>query len=513
MSFPLRAAARWLICLAVLTVGTGLARAQDNAPNVRRLPKNTVAYFSVRSVADFKARFGESMYGRMLRDPALHPIIEEVHGKLSDGLKQFESEAGFSMEELMSVPQGEMSVAVTLGPNAGQFAVAAFVDFTGKEESFQKALGRMNRGMDEQGVKRVEEEVEGSTAVLIQLPEMPQTVKVAPAYCVKGNTFVFVSHVDALRSILTRWDGQHSETLADNDVFQYITDRCRVEGVEGSSLAAWFVDPMSIVRGALSVDPQMAFQAAMAMGIVQQVGVDKLKGMGGTMDLGQGDFDSVGHTFVYMEPAPRSVLNIAQFDEGALGPPSWVSAEATAFSSTRWNIEKAYATVESLVDMFRGPGSTAKALDEFSQNAETGRIHVKRDLIDQFTGNMQSFSDQVGDAGATRDRMLFGLELRNPNAMKGVLARIAGIEGFPGTQREFQGETIYEFSLPAGMLENIPGLTALQDGAAAAEGESTMGLWIAEGRMLFAIDVTILEQVMRGPGERESLSESAVYKR
>lgn len=513
MSFTPRTAARWLICAVAFTLCPGLAVAQENAPNVRRLPQGTVAFFTIRNVAEFKKRFGESMFGRMLHDPALQPFLNEVHGKLAEGIQHFESEAGFGVDELLSVPQGEVSVGVTLGPTAGQFGMIAFVDFSGKDESFQRVMGRMTRAMDEQGVKRVEEEIEGTPAVLIQAPEAPQTVKVAPAYCIKGTTFVITSHVDTLRAVLSRWDGQHTETLGDNDVFRYISDRCQNAGTETAPLATWFIDPLTMVRGALSVDPNMAFQAAMAMGIVQQVGIDKLKGIGGTMDIGQGDFDSISHTFIYMEASPRSVLNIAQFDEGALGPPRWISSNADSFSSTRWNIEKAYDTVESLVDMFRGPGSTAKALDEFSQNAELGRIHVKRDLIDQFTGTLQSFSDQVGEGESARQRMLFSLELRNPNAMKGVLTRIAAIDGFPGTQREFQGETIYEFSVPAGMLDNIPGLTRLQFGDAPEDGEATMGLSVAEGRLLFAIDVTVLEQVIRGAGDHEPLAESAVYKK
>ncbi len=514
MSARIRFHTLWIFSALVLSF-PALCSAEEVA-DARRLPKGTVAYFSIRNMAEFRSGFNQSMFGQMLHDPAMQPFLGELHSKVADGLKHFESEAGFTVDELLSVPQGELSFAVTLGPNAGQFALVTFVDFTGREESFRKVLDRVQRAWEEQGIKRVEEEIEGSPAFLIQVPANDSPVKLAPAYAIKGSTLVFTTHTDALRTVLARWDGQHSETFADNETFKYIADRCQGEGSESAPLGAWFVDPLSIVKGALSSDPQMAFQAAVAMGVVQQVGVDKFRGMGGSFDMVRGDFDGVSHTFMYIEPTPRGVMNIMQFDDGALGPPTWVASDVGGFSSTRWNLEKAYTTVESLVDMFAGPGRTGRTLDDIAQNAETGRLHLRKDLIDQLTGSYQSFSDQVGEGAAARQRMLLALELRNAPAMKGVLARIAAIEGFPGKQREFQGETLYEISIPANALQQlgVPNLTQLQAGGDGADdGDSSVGIAVVEQRLMIAFEVTALEQVIRGLGDRERLSDSAVYKK
>ncbi|MCY2965172.1 MAG: hypothetical protein NT069_16315 [Planctomycetota bacterium] len=498
MSARIRFHALWILSALVLSF-PAFSSAEEVA-DARRLPKGTVAYFSIRNMAEFRSGFNQSMFGQMLHDPAMQPFLGELHGKVAEGLKHFESEAGFSVEELLSVPQGELSLAVTLGPNAGQFALVTFLDFTGREESFRKVLDRIQRAW----------------AFLIQVPANDSPVKLAPAYAIKGSTLVFTTHTDALRTVLTRWDGQHSETFADNETFKYIADRCQNEGSESAPLGAWFIDPLSIVKGALSSDPQMAFQAAVAMGVVQQVGVDKFRGIGGSFDMVRGDFDGVSHTFMYIEPTPRGVMNVMQFDDGALGPPAWVASDVGGFSSTRWNLEKAYTTVESLVDMFAGPGRTARTLDDIAQNAETGRLHLKKDLVDQLTGSYQSFSDQVGEGAAARQRMLLALELRNATSMKGVLARIAAIEGFPGKQREFQGETLYEISIPANALQQlgVPNLTQLQAGGGGADdGDSSVGIAVVEKRLMIAFDVTALEQVIRGLGDRERLSDSAVYKK
>jgi hypothetical protein len=508
---------RWMFVWSVV-LGLGVLPASsrgESVPNDKRLPKGTVAYVTLRNMTEFRTKFGQTMLGQMLADQAMQPLIKNIQEKLSEGLETFQRESGFSVTELMSIPEGEVTLSVTLGPNAGQFALTTLMDFTGKEDLFQKALERMNQEMEKKGVARVEEEIEGTPAQLIRVPADESPIKLIPAYVVKDKNFVFSTHTDSLKSVLARWAGDHDETLASSDAYRTILDRCRGESTDASPLMTWFIDPLAMARGGLSVDPNMAFQAAMAMGVMQQIGVDKLKGMGGTSDMAVGDFDGYSRTFLFAETSAKSVMNLMQFDEGAAGPPAWVSSDVLSFSSTRWNLEKAYNTVESLVDMFAGPGTTARQLDQLAENAEIGNLHLKKDLIDHMTGSYVSVTDQVGQGAEARVRMLWALELRNANAMKGVMARIAGIEGFPGTQRDFQGETIYEFTIPEGALENlgVPNLTRLQAGGADDSGETTVGMAVADQRLLLAFDVTLLEQVIRGPGDREPLAGSPVYKK
>ena len=515
---------REVLFLTTLTTvalfATLVSQAAESVANPRRLPKNTVALATVRSLADFRAQFGQTSMARMLEDPAMKPFLEDLQSKLNDQGEQVRSALGMSLEELANIPTGEVTLAVTLGPNAGQFAATLFVDYHGQEEAFGKVLERINKGWDDLGITRTEEEIEGTPAYRLQIPETESPIKLVPAWSQKDGVFLFTTHTDALKSILARWDGAHNETLAESEVYQYIVDRVKVDGSEKAPLMHWFVDPLSMLKGGLSVDPNMAFQAAMAMGVIQQIGVDKIKAMGGSWDIAEGDFDGHSRTFLYAEPSNRGVMNLMSFDEGATGPPSWMSAEATSFGSTRWNLEKAYNAVEEMVDMFAGAGTMARQLDEMADSPETGRLHLKRDFIDNLSGAYQTYSDTVGEGDEARQRMLIAFEVKNDKAMKETMQKIANIEGFPGTSREFQGTTIYELPLE-GLMEglNVPNLTRvalrrqlLQAGVGGA-GTGNMGMAISEQRMLMGFDVTILEQVLRGAGDRDTLAESPAYKR
>ena len=99
----------------------------ESVPNDRRLPKGTVAYMTVRNMTEFRAKFGQTMMGQMMADQALQPLINSIQGKLSDSLEKFQRDSGFSVSELLSIPEGEMTMSVTLGPNAGQFALTALM--------------------------------------------------------------------------------------------------------------------------------------------------------------------------------------------------------------------------------------------------------------------------------------------------------------------------------------------------------------------------------------------------
>jgi len=520
MMLRLRSAVFFLAWTAVALLATVGSQAADRVANNRRLPKSTVDLVTVRSLNDFRAQFSQSSMARMQEDPAMQPFLEDLKSKIGDQGSQVQGALGVSLAELANIPQGEFSVAVTLGPNAGQFAATLFVDYQGQEEAFEKVLENINKGWDQLGITRTEEEIEGTPAYRLEIPETESPIKLVPGWSKKDNVFLFTTHTDALKSILARWDGSHNETLAESEVYQYVVDRVKADGAETAPLMHWFIDPLSMVKGGLSIDPNMAFQAAMAMGVVQQIGVDKLKAIGGSWDIAEGDFDGLSRTFLYAEPGTRGVMNMLSFEEGAIGPPSWMAADATSFGSTRWNLEKAYTTLEEMVDMFAGPGTMARQLDELADNQEFGRLHLKKDIVDNLSGAYQTYSDSVGEGDEARSRALLAFEVKNDKAMKETMQKIAAIEGFPGTSREFQGTTIYEIPLE-GLMEglNVPNLTRvalrrqlLQAGAGGL-GVGNMGMAISDQRMLVAFDVTVLEQVLRGAGDRDTLADSPAYKR
>ena len=81
------------IGIAVLAMGR-TAFADEPIPSERRLPKNVVAYMSLRDVADFKSQWAKTLFGQMVNDDALADFRADVVKHFTEKSAQLESELG-----------------------------------------------------------------------------------------------------------------------------------------------------------------------------------------------------------------------------------------------------------------------------------------------------------------------------------------------------------------------------------------------------------------------------------
>jgi hypothetical protein len=328
----------------------------------------------------------------------------------------------------------------------------------------------------------------------------------AAAYFLKDSVLVVGTDQAVLKTVLTRWDGKHERVLAENDVYRYIVDKCRDENADALPQLVWFVDPVAIVQGAVA-NPQQGFaQMAMVAGVIPALGFDKFRGMGGTFDLAHGDFDMVSRTLVYLDRPAKGVVNLVQFDPAAQAPPKWLSSEWMGYTSINWNIAKAYTAAEGLYDMFQSPGALAQTIQSLAENEHLGGIHLKKDVLDQLTGTIHWARDDWGEKAGSTEGFLVAAELKNVAAFRATLSKLARLPGLKVDEREFQGETLYELSIGLGGGDE-------DDDGGDAGTPSRYGIAVAEKHLMVASDVRLLERVMRGIGDRETLADSASFKR
>ncbi|MBI3860899.1 MAG: hypothetical protein HY290_03285, partial [Planctomycetia bacterium] len=346
-----------LLAAAVLfLVAARGAIAEEAIPGDKRLPKNVVAYMSLKNVNEFKTQWPKTLFGQMLSDDSL----AELRG---DFLKQFEQSSqevreriGLGLAELLAIPQGEVTVAGVILPSGG-IGGAMLLDFGDQSEALHKLIDKAHEGLDAADLTRNEEEVEDTKLILFQhkAGEGNDEARDAGGYFVKDTVLVIASHASVLKDVLTRWNGKHDHTFSEHESFQYILERCRDQDSEARPQFTWFVDPVGLFQAVASANPELLGPAAAAPGLMPILGFDKFKGFGGTVDMGQGDFDTISRTLVLLERAPQGIGNLFQFDLAAQSPPKWLSTDWTSYMVINWNAGKAYATVESFTDMFLGP--------------------------------------------------------------------------------------------------------------------------------------------------------------
>lgn len=522
---------KFLLAAQIICLGLQLtARAAEPVASDHRLPKDTLGYLTLRNVADFKAAWQKTQFGAFANSDEMAPFRQEVEKQLKSLGEQLEGDVGVNLEELLAIPQGEITFAVFQKPQEA-ISVLGMIDFGDKEEAVKKLLEKGVAALEKEGATRSEEEFEDTKLIVFKLKkeqdedadkadkddqseDVPQTV----VYFLKDTSLVVGNNLEAAKALLSRWDGKHSSTLADNEIYRHIIERCSEDTQEKGPLVKWYVDPMAIVKGALDAAhaEETAPQVNMFLGLLPTLGLDKLRGAGGTVDMASGGFDSVRRTMVYIEQPPTGLLNVFQFPAIGQAPPKWVPAAVTSYFSINWDIEKAYQAIETMVDTFQGPGALARMFDEFAKNPQTGNLHFKKDILDHISGKLHFIGyPQEGAAKDSEvDRFLLVAELKDGASMKRALAKIAAFPILAGKSREFQGETLYEIPTKSDEEADDKDEKGDKDEKKGEDKEAgTLGLSVSENRFLMASDVALLEQVLRGIGDQDALVDLPAFKK
>lgn len=476
-------------CGLMQSLSGGAAWAEDDGPTgAELLPKDTLLFLSVPDIPGSKDSFDKSLTGAMLQDPEFKPFLEDVKKKVEELSEKLKDELGLSIEDLMKIPEGEVTFALMERPSR-KLAPVLMVDYGENSETVEKLLKKMHEGLEEH-LEYTTEEVDDVKVHVFTLKEDDQDERnpyKSLVYVNEDSYLVFSTDVEAIKEVLARWDGKNDDTLANNDVYKYIQERCKDES--GDPAMVWYVSPVGLVQAGLGMAAEISPEVALAGAFLPILGVDKLKGWGGASYSGAGDFDSISKSVVYADDS-KGLLGIFQFPATDMTPPKWVAADVSMYFGANWNITLAYQSIEGLIDGLRGRGFTAKQLDR-AANAEPG-IHPKKDVIDLLDGKIHMVQGlEVEEDEPPIQKMLLALGVKDAAKAKKTLAILGKWDALPLETREFNGETIYEFS-PAP--------------------EFTLSLTVANGHFVVTNDTAALEGMLR-TGSGASLVESPSYQK
>lgn len=419
------------------------ARAEDEASGAQLLPKDTLLFFSVPSIPDSKTEFSESLAGAMFRDPQLKPILEDVQKKIDELSAKLEAEVGVTIPELLAVPEGELTFALVERPTR-KLAPILMVDYGDNKETVDKLLKKLHDGLDGDIAEHSTEEIKDIKVHVYTFKENSNDNPFKSLVYFNDESYlVFSTEIDAVKEVIERWEGDSTDTLANNDIYKYVLERCKEDSNEPS--AVWFMSPIGLIQSGIGMAQSVAPQAAFAGAFLPVLGLDKLKGLGGAGYSSSGDFNSITKTFLYVDQPTTGILNAFQFPATDLAPPKWVGADVSTYVGGNWNIAQAYVAIESLVDSFNGRGFTAKILDQAANSEGGPGIHPKKDVLDLLDGKYHLIQAiDSDDEGSPTPRFLLALDVKDAAKMKKTLAKVAKSEGAQFETREFNGETIYE---------------------------------------------------------------------
>ncbi len=490
----LRVGTVWLVLATALLPRLSLRAEEEAVPTDRLLPPEVSVYVSIPDVDELKARWLKTAFGGLTQDSAFDPFKGEITKAIEGVSSEIEKELGVSLKDLLEIPSGEFAFAV-LTPQGKKPAVVMFLDFGDNEKTVDALMEKAEKALEE-NAESDDEEIDGTkitTWTFKAGADKPNQL----VYFIKDTMLVASSDLDTAKGVLARWDGKHSDTFADNDNYNLILEKCSTDDEDG--LFVWYINPMGLIQAGITQVAAQNPQAALVMGFLDPLGITALKAIGGSADMATENFDGITKTFMVIEQPTKGLMNVFQFPAIEQKPPKWVSANASAWFSLNWDIAGAYTAIETMVDMFRGPGQTAAFLDQLAQQEGGPKVHLKKDIIDVVSGRIQVVVEpgkKKEDENA-QDRIVVALGLKDAKKFQATLTKIATVPGFPGQTREFKGSTIIEFELPdfSGSLE-----------------PKMAGLAIGNEQLMFSNDVTAVEAMLRDSTDGDALIDSPAYK-
>jgi len=511
-----RVVALW--CVLITFMPQLLLSAADTIAGSQRLSADTFVYLSVPNVEQLKGNFLKTNFAQLLKTPGMKSFLEQFQPTFEKFADKFSQEMGMKFKDLLELPEGEITFALAL-PELNSINFICVMDIGEKKHTLDKLITKAQAELAKKNVQKSREEIADTEIQVYTFPDTkseddddldeetqnPFGNKVC--YMVKDNHFVISNTLKEMESVLVRWNGQNEKTLANDSIYKYVMQRVR--GELGRPDMEVYVNIQRLMNFAIDAAKKDNPQAAMFEQFLPQLGLRKLNAFGFTAYQATDKFDGISRGMLYVEQPTNGLLNIFTFPTADLTPAKWVTADVDSFQSVNWDINKAYEAIATTFDNFNGQGRFDQIVDNLATNEAGPQIHIKKDFLDQLTGQInivtdideKAMSEQADDIeelatsglGSPGQRMLFAFKTKDSAKMQTVLSKLAAMpQAALMKEREFRGQTIYEFKTPLAPY--------------------AMGLGLAKNNLVFATDVRLLEEMLRSDPDKKSLVDSPLYK-
>jgi hypothetical protein len=374
------------------------------------LPARTVGYLRIANAPDLVQKFRETSMGKLSQDEQVRPILSQLYGSATDAFGRIQEQIGLSLEELLKIPQGEMAIAL-VAPEDDVPAWMILFDAGDQISAAQKLLEQSEKRAADDGAEITTEEVSGVELRTVRNPGDNRP----PVYFVREGTIIVANSSAFLKQLLAAWDGAEGERLLDNPKFTTIMRRC-LASEEDPPQITWFVDPIeaaiALTRG--------NFNAQATVALMPILGLDGLKGAGGAVTLGAGDFDMIVHSHLLLEQPREGVIEMLALGSGKSTPESWVPENAAGYSTIYWDAQKTYQAACQVFDRFREDGALARAIQERVSRSYP-ELHFEDDILKALGGRLTWVTWMEPPARINSQSNLVGVKLSDPGEFRETL--------------------------------------------------------------------------------------------
>ncbi len=252
----------------------------------------------------------------------MRPFASDVYRTMAELFEQFASATGMTLDELLAIPSGQVAAAAMPAniserdeeliqeenqeeedkdsPEAirrrialkrrQQNAIAGvfLIDAGDNVEDLLGLVEKLEDAVLNGGYVRRTSEIEGTQLVRL-LPPRPGRPEIE--YFERDDTVVLGLGHDTASKVLDQWlDRSEEKTLADRSDFASVMSRC-VGAEETRPQMTFFVDPYHFVERLV----KRGGAAALVWPIIEELGISKIRGVGGSTFTGGEIFEGIMH--------------------------------------------------------------------------------------------------------------------------------------------------------------------------------------------------------------------------
>lgn len=344
------------------------------------LPSKTLAYVRVADIKELGERFNETSVGRMFQEQQLKSLTSQLFAEGEDAFTPIAEEIGLTLEELLSIPSGEIAFAVSAA-NTGFPVPVLMIDIDGQEANAVQLLKVLEEKIQEDGKLSLSTEVMGSTKVSVFSQDEDRRYT-GMVHFRRDGMLVMTSNMKIAEQILAAWDGEaEQEVLEQNEDFADVMRHSKGPR-EAVPQIRWYIDPVSFAKVAARGNTG----AQMGLAMLPAVGLDGLLGIGGSMTFASDEYDVFMQTHMITAEPRTGALAALALRNGPTDPEDWVPNDVASYMTLHWDFEQMGKEVGTLYNSFRGDEAFEEQV--LARANEFLGMDVMEDIVGAMTGRL-----------------------------------------------------------------------------------------------------------------------------
>ena len=426
-----------VLLLTAFSVISLVSPAQAERPVAPKLlPEQTLAYFRVLDTPQLIARFRETSLGRMGADEQIKPLVSEFYAALQEVWGNIEDRVGLPLDQVLSIPQGEICVAFVSVPD-GPTGLVVILDVKDRLLAARKLLEKGETFAAENRVTKTTEKLDGFDIHLFAGPNGNTNA----VQLERDGTIVITSSKPVMQLVLDAWNGKGGKSLADNDRFNTVMSRCQASSDDPPQIT-YFADPISLVK--LAARGNQVAQTGLAL--LPVLGLDGIHGLGGSMTFASGEFDSVSHFHLLLESPRSGVVEMLAMGAGDTTPEAWVPADAMGYTTLHWNLEETYRRGSKLYNTLMFEGAAEGEIKRFVENAVG--LDFEKEVLAHLSGRVTLVGIVEKPIKLNSQANIVGVKLKDGKEFQPVFEKLREKFADNLVKKAFANQTYYALKVP-----------------------------------------------------------------